>query len=382
MKIPRAIYFFYFAGAACLIPYLVLYYQDLGLSGGQIGILTGIPPVMALLAAPAWGALADATHQHKRILLLTISLSAISVPIIAYMNSFAGLALIITLYAFFTVPILPLVDNSVVEQLGDRRGEYGRQRVWGSYGWGAAGLASGWIVGAFGMWIIFPLYSLMLGFGLLAARNFRVTEVSIGIHLGRNLRQLFTNRRWLLFLGLVWAAGAGLAMFHNYYFIFLKEIGTSDGLLGVALALGILSEIPFMLYSNRLLMRFKAGGLLVIACLAIVLRILICSLAISPWQALALQLLQGPTFALVLVAGVEFASQIAPPGMGATAQGIFSGIFSGLGFASGSVLGGILYQGFGIRIMYQSAAAIVFSGLVVFLMVNFWRANLIRAQAS
>lgn len=370
MRVPRAIYFFYFAGAACLIPYLALYYQSLGLSWGQIGILTGIPSVTAMLAAPAWGAAADATRQHKRVLLLALSLSALSVLVIGMVDRFPTLVVIVAIYAVFTAPILPLVDNSVVEQLGTRRGDYGRQRVWGSYGWGAAGLASGWIISAAGMGVIFPLYALLLGSGLLFAWRFRVSEASIGIKLGRNLHLLFSNRRWLLFLGMVWAAGAGLAMLNNFYFIFLKEIGTSDGLLGVALALGILSEIPVMLYSNRLLKRFEAVGLLMIAAIIIILRILAYSLAVSPGQALALQLLQGPTFALVWVAGVEFASQIAPKGMGATAQGVFSGIFSGLGFASGSVLGGVLFGAYGVRIMYQCAAGVVLAGLLLFVLFN------------
>jgi PPP family 3-phenylpropionic acid transporter len=370
MSAPRAVYFFFFAAASTLVPYLTLYYQTLGLSGIQIGILAAIPPIVSLFAAPAWGALADKTRRHRTILLSAMGLSAIVNLSMILMQQFSSLAFIVAMAAFVTAPIIPLVDNSVIEQLGARRNEYGKQRVWGSYGWGVAGLASGWLVGKMGLPVIFVSYALLLGLGLLMARNFPVSAKGIGLHLGNNVLSLLTQRRWILFLLVVWIAGAGIAMFNNYYFIFLDQIGTSDGMMGVALALGILSEIPFFIYSNRFLKRFGSAGVLLIGTGVITIRNLVCSMVGIPWQGLALQLIQGPTFALVWVAGVEFASQIAPPGMGATAQGIFGGVFTGLGFASGSLLGGILMQELGIRPMYQISALGVFLASLLFILVS------------
>ncbi|MBX3015689.1 MAG: MFS transporter [Caldilineaceae bacterium] len=46
-------------------PFLALYYR-------QIGLLAGIPPLLGLIAAPLWGALADATQQHKRLLAVAV----------------------------------------------------------------------------------------------------------------------------------------------------------------------------------------------------------------------------------------------------------------------------------------------------------------------
>jgi PPP family 3-phenylpropionic acid transporter len=366
----RAIYFFYFAAGSTIIPYLSIYYQELGLPGGQIGILIGITPVVALFAAPAWSALADASGRHRTILLFAMGLSGLAYWSLGIPQTFAALALVVALAASVTAPIIPLVDNSVVEQLGARRDAYGKQRVWGSYGWGVAGLFSGWLVGRLGLSVIFYSYPILMGLGLLMARHFPVSPAAIGVKLGSGAQALFSQRRWLLFLAVVWAAGASLAMFNNFLFIFLRNIGTSDALLGMALALGIISEIPFFFYSDRLLRRFGATGLLLIGAGFIFGRTLALSLVASPWQALALQLMVGPTFALIWVAGVEYASRIAPPGLGATAQGVFQGVFVGLGFASGSVLGGLLLQNYGIRVMFQAAAMIIFLAGLLFWLVN------------
>ena len=36
---PKSVYFFYYAALACLAPFMVLYYAELGMSGAQIGVL-------------------------------------------------------------------------------------------------------------------------------------------------------------------------------------------------------------------------------------------------------------------------------------------------------------------------------------------------------
>jgi len=69
---PRAraslFYLFYFAAGGALIPYLNLYYQQVGMSTPQIGVLAALPTVTALVAGPFWGGAADALHLHRRLL--------------------------------------------------------------------------------------------------------------------------------------------------------------------------------------------------------------------------------------------------------------------------------------------------------------------------
>jgi PPP family 3-phenylpropionic acid transporter len=366
MIAPRFVYFFYFAALANLAPYLALYFQSLGMTGSQIGILTGIPPVLGLIAAPTWGALADVTRQHKRILFLTITGAALTALALAMVNGFLRLALVVTAFSFFFAPIIPLVDNSVIEQLGPRREEYGKQRAWGSIGWGLAGLFSGWLVQKFGFPVNFYAYSILLSCCLLAVGRFPVSRAPIGIKLGRDVGKLFSNRHWLLFLFIAWLVGAGMAMVTNYFLVYLKEIGAPEHLMGVALAIAMVSEVPVLFFSDRMIRRFGTIGLLFIGAGIFSLRALAFSSAVAPWQAITLQLVHGLTYGLVLVAGVEYASQIAPPGLGATAQGVFGGVFTGLATAAGSLSGGVLMDSIGIRAMYQAAAVMVLLAMGLF----------------
>jgi len=383
MVAPRSIYFFYYAALATMAPYLALYYQSLGLSGTQIGVLTALPPAVGWIAGPAWGALADLTHQNKRILFLASAVTIGTVLMLSRANVFAILAIIIILNAFFMAPIIPLVDNSVVELLGGQSQEYGKQRVWGTYGWGIASLIGGWVIQKLGLPVMFYSFSLLFSFNMLAAIRFPVSQAPIAIKYGRSALKLLSNRRWLLFLGVVMILGAGMAMIGNYFAIYFASLGASTTWVGAAYAVATISEVPALFFSDRLIRRFGLLGLLVIGGTVFGVRAICFSFAVVPWQALALQLLHGLTYALVLVAGVEYASQLAPPGLGATAQGLFYGIFNGLGYALGALLGGILLDTSGIQGMYRIAGISALIAIGLFLVISSsWRRSEQKSSAG
>ncbi len=192
MGIPRLFYFCYFAAMASLTPFLALYYRQLGLSEGQIGLLAGIPPLLGLVAAPLWGALADATQQHRRLLTLAVIGSIGAVAILSQVTTLAWLLPVVALYAFCNNPIIPLVDNSVLLMLGDRKAEYGKHRLWGAIGWGVAAMVLGALIERAGLhWAFVGCIGLMGGC-LYAAQKLNVQHVSIGQPFWQGMRFFIT----------------------------------------------------------------------------------------------------------------------------------------------------------------------------------------------
>ena len=120
------------------MPFLVLYYESLGLSGRQIGLLAGISPLVSLVGAPLWGGLADITRRHKLIWTIAIAGVITMALVLSQITVFLLLIPVVILYALFASPIIPLADNAVMALLGDRKDQYGRQRIWGAVGWGVA----------------------------------------------------------------------------------------------------------------------------------------------------------------------------------------------------------------------------------------------------
>lgn len=361
----KTFYFLFFAGLAALMPFLALYYEGLGLSGRQIGVLTAIPPLMALFAASLWGGLADATQQHRLLLGLAMAGAIVCVLALSLASSFAMLGVLIVGYAFFFAPINPLVDNSAMEMLGERKNRYGQLRLWGAIGWGVAAPLIGRLVETHGLRWSFLGYALIMGLGLIVILRLPISESSFGGSFWSGFRLLMARRRWILFLIVVFVAGLGAGILNNYLFLYMNQLGASETLMGLALTVATLSELTIFALSGRMLERWGTGKMLAASIVAMVIRMLAYSVVTTPWAVLVIQLLHGFTFAALWTAGVSYANSAAPRGMGATAQGVFSGVTMGLAAAAGAFIGGWLYQDVGAVLMFRWAGIGIALALLV-----------------
>ena len=370
MIFPSMYYFLYYGAISILFPFLALFYQSQGLSGGQIGLLAAISPIISFFGAPLWTGAADASRRHK----LVAMLSTVGVVIVTFIfpsiSSFSGLLLMISLFAIFGAPTGSLVDAAVLTMLGNRKERYGRIRLWGTIGYGVIAPFAGNLIGRLGLnWAFWGYAILMLG-GLLVITQIPFRQSHSNGSFRGGLRVLFANQSWMLFLVMVFIAGIGMATINNYLFVYMQSLGASKTLMGFALTVSTISEIPAMFFSDRLLRRFGARGMLVIAMTTIGLRLLFYSLTTQPWVVLVIQLVHGLTFAAIYTAGVHYADMIAPPGMKSTTQGMFSGTLMGFGSAAGGLLGGLLLDRFSPGGMYAFSGTLVLVGLIVFLIVE------------
>lgn len=361
-----AAFFFYYAAAAALIPFLILYYESLGLSASHIGLLTAITPVMTLFVAPLWGGLADATHQHRNLLRLAIVGALLAVLALAYTRDFTRLIIVVVIYALFTAPLIPFIDNAAMNVLGARRDQYGKLRLWGAVGWGLAAAATGWLVERYGLSWAFSAYVALMLLCLAVVWQLPASRAALGLTFGHSLRRLLRNRSWVLFLVTAVVCGMCLAMLNSFLLLYLSRMHASETLIGLSLTIATLTELPVMFFADRLLRRWGARSLLSAAMVLYGLRAFAYSFANVPWLVLVIQLLHGPTFSVLWVSGVSHASELAPEGLGATAQGMFSSVLIGLGSGLGAVIGGWLFDQFGAAAMFRFAGVAVIMGALVF----------------
>lgn len=364
----KSYYFIFFAAASALLPFLGLYYEQLGLSGRQIGLLVSIPFWVTMVSASLWGGLADATQQHKRLLSLAIIGAAMTAMLISLTTSFFLLIPIIAVQALFSGPIMPLVDNTTLEILGDQSHRYGKIRLWGALGWGLFAPVMGELVERLGLNWIFYGYTLLMLVSWLVVGQLPVTSSSISGGFGRGLRTLLRDRRWVLFLLLIFAGSLGESTVHSFWFLYLKTLGATSFLMGFSLTVAMLSELVIFFLSDRLLRRFGSRTLLIGAIAIRSGQMLAYSWITNPYLALIFQLLHGPGFAAMWVAAVAYVDEIAPAGMGATVQGFLHGVSYGLTFAIGAILGGFLYEQFGAFGMYRWVALMMLAGLLTFVL--------------
>lgn len=352
---------------AAFAPFIVLYYQSLGLTGSQIGLLTAVPPLVSLWAGPFWAGLADARKIHR---LVFNSLTTASITVIiglAFAKDFGVILLLATGNSILFAPIASLMDHAVITMLGQEADQYGRLRLWGSIGWGVSAPLAGYLIEQFSIRWLFGVYTFFMLLSLVVSQRIPFTGQTSESSFIKGVRVLLKNRRWVLFLVITFIAGIGLTSMNNYLFSYMQGIGANEGLMGVALLIGTLSELPVFFFTDRLLKRFKTRGLLIIALVTIGIRCVLYWWVDEPWMVLAIQLINGLNFPVLWVAGVAYANESAPPGLGATAQGLFGTMMFGVGGAAGGYLGGVLIDLVGAPAMFGIFGLVVLLGLPIFL---------------
>jgi PPP family 3-phenylpropionic acid transporter len=369
--ISKLAYFSYFGAMAGVMPFLTLYYDQMGLTAAEIGLLVGITPVLNFIAAPLWGALADATQKHKPLLLLAIGGAITMMAIFLLANNLAQFVPIILLYALFSAPISPLIDNTVLYLLGEQRAHYGRIRLWGALGWGVAGAVIGFLVDRFGLRVSFISFFLFMSSLFVMASYLPVAPSHIGSRFWQGARSLFADTQWNVLLVTLFCGGLATSISNNFLFLYVDQLGGSRTLMGLSLTVSTLSEIPIFFFSGQLLQRWGARGLLLAALIAQVIRIFAYALMPSAWFILPISLLHGLTFSAMWAAGVAYASKLAAPkGLVATAQGLLSGVSMGLGGVIGALIGGLLYDRIGPAPLFGLFGVIALLGLGFFLIAG------------
>ncbi|MCA9838533.1 MAG: MFS transporter [Trueperaceae bacterium] len=355
MFLPKAFYFFYYAAYAALMPFLVVYFEKLGFSAGQIGILGAIMPLMTMLAAPFWANLVDSSKRQKTFLVSLLLVAIVSGISMGFSSTFTLLMALMLLFAFVIAPVMPLGDNAILRLLGEQRKNYGRLRVWGAVGWGLSAPIVGFITEKLDLrWAFYSFALLMVG---CLVSIYRLTFPPGQPQQSRSFAG-FLQPAWLIFLATIFMAGLSLAVSNNFLYLYLTELNAPARVIGLALTVATISELPITYFGRQLLERFNTRSLLLIALLALALRLFLYSIASVPVFVLAIQLLHGLCFSVIWIAGVNFAAEFAPTGKTATAQSLFTAVMMGLGSTIGNLIGGFFYDQMGPQFTFRIAALI------------------------
>jgi PPP family 3-phenylpropionic acid transporter len=154
-------------------------------------------------------------------------------------------------------------------------------------------------------------------------------------------------------------------MLGGLLFLHLANMEVPESVMGLSLAFIMIGELPVLFYSDLLLRRLGARGLLLASIAAGAAMLLAVSWMRAGWVVLLIQLLHGLAFTGKLTAILYYVSMTAPKGMQATAQTLFSALSAGLGAAVGGVAGGALFDAVGSSATFRLfGLTTLFAGIV------------------
>lgn len=359
-------YFLYFGVLGLYLPYFNLYCKDLGFSGFEIGLISSIQPCVRLASPVFWGLVADRLGRTE-LLIRAFYLGAIaSFSALLWVKEFPALFTAITVYTFFIVPVFPIWESTVLELLAAAKKDYGRIRIWGSFGFIALSLTGGLALNhaASSLVIDMILGLSILNFVLLRLNPVRTETVSGPWDLG-----WMRSRNLVVFLLACALMHASHGTYYGFFTIYVTGLGNSTFFSGVLWSAGVFVEVVVMIFSGPLIARFGRLHLLRISLAAAVARWILTAYITSGPALILIQGLHGLTFGLFHVCAITLVGRLVPRGYQATAQSLHSSATYGVGGLAGFLLNAFFYDVAGAKAMWLADAFMAAAGLA---MLSFW----------
>ena len=359
-------YLFYFATLGALVPYWSLYLRSLSFSVTQIGQLTAILMATKIIAPYVWGWIADHTGQRIAIVRIASLLAALSFAGVFVGNGYWWLALVMSAFSFFWNASLPQLEATTLNHLGNETGHYSRIRLWGSVGFIITVAGLGPALDHYGAGLLPPV--LLVLFVAIWLSSLAVPEPAGERPVVQQaaLHAVIRQPMVVSLFGVCFLMQASHGPYYTFFTIYMENFGYSRALIGQLWGLGVIAEIGVFLLMPRLLPRFGARRLLLIATGLTTLRwLMIAAFPAHPLVIGGAQTLHAASFGLYHAVSIFLIHRLFTGSHQGRGQALYSSLSFGAGGAAGSLASGYLWKGVGPEAMFLLAATASFTALVV-----------------
>lgn len=330
---------FYVPGAT-FGAYIGVYYQSKGLSVSQIGMLSAIGPLLALVMQPLWGICSDRRGKHLLVLRLALVGSAAGVLFYYSAHTFSMFAVCVLIYTFFNCAIGPIGDAVVVDMAQENGLKFSSIRLGGTLAYSVAVIFAGMYLkdhptASFGITAVAWLVMLGITFFMKGGvKKYRSGEkVSV--------LPLLKNRKLLFVLVYACIFQIVLGCYGSFLGLVVTDMGYDRVTIGRLMCVSALSEVPVLLCISYVSRKVRVEYLLLIAGAAMVVRIWL-PLTGSITGIFLGQALQGMTYMIMYYSCVMFMNQNLPRQLQGTGQSLFYMVQTGIASTFSNIVGGWL----------------------------------------
>ncbi|MDF2961609.1 MAG: transporter [Paenibacillus sp.] len=336
--------------------FIPVYFQSIGATPTQIGTLLSLGPLIAVLAQPVWGTVGDRAKSKNSVLRMLIIATGLVILLFPVSTQFYYLLIMVGLFTFFQTSIAPLSDAITLEELDkQKRWSFGPIRLGGTIGFAIMSLAFGWIAKSH-IDSLFIVYAMIMLVSLLLLSRFPSVTGYQSAGRKMNIGVLFKNRKLMIYMGINLILHITLGYYYTFFPVYFHNMGGNSFLLGWSMVISAVSEIPFLLYSGRIMKRIRITSILLVASVATALRWFAFSLTDNPYWVLPAQVLHGLIFIVLSVTMAMYINQEVPKELKASGQTLNALLSAGVARIIGSFFGGIASESYGMKnIFYYNA---------------------------
>ena len=363
----------YFMVVSTFVPFLPAYYRSLGFSMLQVGVLASVGSLSAILIQPLWSNLSDRIGNRRVVLRILLVGSLFMILLFILPRTFWGLLVVVTLFQSFFTAVMPVQDAISLTFCNQHGKSYAFVRSGGTIGFTLlvvftgrlagetiAGMSRLFIMGAGGFLLMLALTRFMPQDGDGAASR---RLASIGT--------LLQNRRLMLFLLFVFAYQMGHVFLLGFGPIHIRNLGMSNSHIGYAMAIAAISELPVLMFIDKVLKRHSPARIMLFSSFVLAVRLMMTAAA-TDFTGIALSYsLHGLCFMTAFYCGIQFINREVPAELKASGVGLLSLIQVGFASIVSAVGGGWLSDRLTIPVVFRLDSVLILalaaSGTLIYL---------------
>ncbi|XP_060587667.1 major facilitator superfamily domain-containing protein 6-like protein B [Ruditapes philippinarum] len=269
-------------------------------------------------------------------------------------------------------PIEKIADDGWFEFLEsiDDMEKYGMQRIWSTFAYILVPVIVALIIDntncLFGLsvhpfMLHFYLFAGFLGLTFLVAFFYPMVtseKYKYASKVMKGVRVVCCNMRNLMFTITLLIMGIIYASYYNFLFWLLFDMGSKEITFGVCIMIAALSEIPMLLFNDKLIKKIGSGGVVTLSLLILSARCLYYSFLPTPWAVIPAEVTHAFTHTAMWWAVLSSPSFNTSPALSRSIRSILSSVYFGLGFAFGSVISGVIYDTYGPAVLFQAGSVL------------------------
>jgi MFS transporter, PPP family, 3-phenylpropionic acid transporter len=339
-------YVFTFLAAGAYMPFIYVYFNELGLNGKQIGLISILSPVLTIMFSTLVASVADRTRKRVRITQIALGGAAVAIFMLRYPTNYSGVALLMFAFAIFSSPISALSDGLLSRMAQRNRLNYGGMRLWGSLAFAIASLSFGTLWGIFGFK---PMFAVAAVFYIPLIWATGKVEEGPGAERKEHLpfTHLLQDRGTLLLLVASLLSGVSNSLFLIFGSIYMRSIGGTDFLIGLTIAIGALAELPMMFFNVRISKRLRKVNTVILSYFLMASAYLGYILTSDPNLLPLFTILKGLGYGLWFTVTIRILVERTPEEWAATAQSMLVICTYGLSPLLAGPLGGWIHDTIG-----------------------------------
>ena len=361
----RALYAAIGGGIGTLLPFLVLYLTSRGLTPTEAGLVVGLMSAVGVVVMPVWGRLADGALGIVPAIRLSFVVAAIaSLALLAAGDSGPAIVISAVLLAAGRAPGEALADTLTVNTLSGSA-HYGQFRLWASAGFAVMVGTWGFALGYTGLAMILVAYPAALVVAIVSTRGLASPSPRRRVVAQPTGPPQRVGPRLVVLLAGVLVFGIAMGTAFTVLPLRIVDLGGTVGVVGAAMVVGALAEIPLLQGSSQLARRFGPRPMVLLGGAMFSASLILYGTVAAPLALVAISAVRGAGYALVYVGFVTSVGSLLSPERQARGQAWLQTALLGVAPIAGASLGGFGYSHLDPALLFTAAGTVALAGVVI-----------------